>query len=570
MSTGHPEAHQHSSTRLTAIASWHRSVLVVGALGVLVGMHAAAPLAPVTGRLGSPGVLTSAQEQAPPPELNEFQTLMIAGAAALQNGDFEVALEAFDGALVLEPDDPVARSQVGRALLELGYSDEALPLLSQAAQLAPDLFVTQFNLGTALLRVGQHEEAINWLRAASRLNPAVALPRYGMALAYAALGDHARAITELEECVAVAPQTTDAWLLLGRLLTEHGTGLEAVLKATEAFEKVFEQRPHEGESCLALGRAYRRLNLPEQAVSLIGDCERAGIEDPRLYLLKARMQLQMGNYTEARPTFLRAAEGPQVAGPSYLELAVMSDNQGDFDTAITEYETAITEYERSTELRLRGITAYIRLADIYVKRNQPEAADELLTRAIRAVPRSPLVHKELCRLRREMGDLAAAETYCRRALELNPDLLEGYYTLALVLRDRSKTDESRQVMERYRTLTAADDQEKLETNRATEIGLANIQGLYYFRRDNLERALELFESAVELAQDDWLVAFNLGMTYAALSNHESSVVALERSRQLNPGRFSTYPLLAAELRALGRHDEATRIEALGRDLEQRP
>ena len=115
-------------------------------------------------------------------------------------------------------------------MLELGYSDEALPLLSQAAQLAPDLFVTQFNLGIALLRVGRHEEAINWLRAASRLNPEVALPRYGLALAYAALGDHAQAIIELEECVAVAPQTTDAWLLLGRLLSEHGTELEAVFE----------------------------------------------------------------------------------------------------------------------------------------------------------------------------------------------------------------------------------------------------------------------------------------------------------------------------------------------------
>ena len=254
------------------------------------------------------------------------------------------------------------------------------------------------------------------------------------------------------------------------------------MKAAEAFEKVFEQRPHEGDSCLALSRAYRRLYLPEQAVSLIGDCERAGIEDPRLYLLKGRMQLQMGNYTEARATFLRAAEGPQAAGPSYLELAVMSDNQGDFDTAITEYETAITEYERTIELRRRGISAYIRLADIYVKRNQPEVADELLTRAIRAVPRSPLAHKELCRVRREMGDLAAAETYCRRALELNPHLLEGYYTLALVLRDRGKTDESRQLMERYRTLTAADEQEKLETNRVTQIGLANIQGCTTFAR----------------------------------------------------------------------------------------
>ncbi len=563
-------AEQHSLTRFTTIVSWHRSILVVGALGMLLGLHAAAPPAPATGSLGLPGVLVNAQEQAPPPELTELQTLIIAGAAALQNGDFEVALEAFDAALVLEPDDPVVLSQVGRALLELGHFDEAFPLLSQAAQLAPESFVTQFNLGTALLRARRHEEAINWLRAASRLSPEVALPRYGLALAYAALGDHARAITELEECVAVAPQTTDAWLLLGRLLTQHGAGLEAVLKAAEAFEKVFEQRPHEGDSCLALSRAYRRLNLPEQALSLIGDCERAGIEDPQLYLLQGRMQLQMGNYTEARAAFLRAAEGPQVAGPSYLELAVMSDNQGNFDTAITEYKTAITEYERTTELRRRGINAYIRLADVYVKRNQPEAADELLTRAIRAVPRSPLAHKELCRVRQGMNDLAAAETYCRRALALNPDLLEGYYALALVLRDLGKTNESRQVMERYQTLTAADEQEQLETNRATQIGLANIQGLYYFRQDNLERALELFESAAELTQDDWLVAFNLGMTYAALSNHESSVLALERARRLNPGRSSTYPVLAAELRALGRHDEATRIEALGRNLEQRP
>ena len=565
MSTCSEMADSRSLDQGTTVDRWHHSVLLLSALGVLMAMHPATPraLSHDSAKLGSPGMLINAQEQASPPELTEFETLMIAGAAALQNGDFNVALEAFDGALVLEPDDPTVLSQVGRALLELGYAGEALPLLSQAAQLAPDLFVTQFNLGTAMLRTGQHQEAINWLRAASQLNPEMPMPRYGLALAYSALGNHTQAIAELEECVSVAPQTTDAWLLLGRLLTEHGNGLEAVLKATESFEKVFEQRPHEGESCLALGRAYRRLDLPEQALRVIGDCERAGIEDPRLYLLKGRILSQMGNFTEARVTLLRAAEGPQAAGPSYLDLAVISRNQGNFDTAIAEYK-------RTIELRPRVITAYVHLANIYVNRNQPEAAAELLERAIRTVPRSPVAHKELCQVRQGMDDFAGAERYCRRALELNPDLLESYYALALVLRDRGKIDESRQLMEQYRTLTAAEEQEKLESNLAAQVALANIQGLYYFRQDNLERALELFEGAAELARDDWLVAFNLGMTYAALRNHESSVVALGRARELNPRRAQTYPLLAAELRALGSFEEAARIEALGRDLEQRP
>ncbi len=547
-------ADQYRSARFATAVCNRRSVTLAGALALVV-------FAPPAGLLHAQQPVP-AQEQAAP-ELTELQTLMIAGAAALQNGDFEVALQAFDEALLLEPDDPVLLSQVGRALLELGNFNEAMPLLSQAAQVAPDLFVTQFNLGTGFLRLGQHEQAIPWLRAASRLNPEVALPRYGLALAYAGLGDHARAIAELEECVAVAPQTTDAWLLLGRLLTEHGAGLDAVLKAAEAFEKVFEQRPHEGESCLALGRAYRRLNLPEQALSLIGDCESAGIEDARLYLLKGRMLSQMGNFTEARPALLRAADGREAAGPAYLDLAVISRNQGDFDTAIAEYE-------RTIQLRPRRLTAYIHLANIYVNRKQPQAAADLLTRAIRTAPRSPVAHKELCQVRQEMGDLADAETYCRRALELNPDLLEGYYALALVLRDAGKTDESRQMMERYRTLTAGDEQRTLESNRQSQIALANIQGLYYFRQNDLDRALELFESAAELAEDDWLVAFNLGMTHAALGDHSSSVGALQRAQELNPDRAQTYPLLAAELRALGRHGEAARIEALGRSIEQHP
>lgn len=491
----------------------------------------------------------------------EFPTLMVAGALALQNGDFEVALEAFEAALELQPDDPMVLSQVGRALTELEYFDEAMPMLSQAAQLAPDSFVTQFNLGTALLRTEKHRQAISWLGAAVALRPEEPLPRYGLALAHAALGDHRRAIAQLEECVAVAPDSTDAWLLLGRLHSEHAESLDSVLKATEAFERVFELRPHEGETCLALGRAYRRLSLPEQAIDLIGQCEAAGVQDARLYLLKGRMLSQMGEVALAREALLASSNGPQAEGAAYLDLAVISRTQGDF-------ETAIEEYQRTIRLRPRVITAYVHLAEIYVNRQQPEAAAELLTRAIRLVPRSPAAHEQLCQLQRETGELASAEAYCRRAIELDPDLLDAYYTLALLLRDRGQADESRRTMELYQARTAAAERQELEANRLAQVALANAQGLYYFRQDDLERALGLFESAAELAADDWLVAFNLGMANAALGRHEDSVAALERSRQLNPGRFPTYPLLVAELRALGRHDEATRVEALGADLEQ--
>ena len=573
MSTDNRRQAQQQSNQRLAPSSINRhprniSIVVQGSFFVVVLTFLAAPdllssTPKASDRLDVVGIPTGTiqETEAVQTPAEEFDQAMKAGAVALQNGDNAGAIAAFAKAVQLSPDHPLALTQLGRAKLELGDFEEALDLLLLATTLAPDNFVTTFNLGTGLLRVRRYQEALGALDAAAQADPADPMVRYGQALALAELGSHADAITRLEEAVTLAPELANAWMLLGRLLIEHRGDLESVLRATAAYESALELRPRSGEACLALGRAYRRLTFHEKTLALVDECQAAGSRDPNLELLRGRALRQMGMPSEARSAFEAAAIRGSVE--AHFELGVQARAQGDLDVAVKEFEAVV-------RMRPRRALAYVRLAEVHIDRLAYASAEELLRRVLRMQACCVAqAHNLLGFALYKTGDLDGAVAHGREAIKLNAELKQAHYNLALALRDSGKREQSHQVIQRFQELTDAEDQRELQENRAMQLGLLNAQGLYYFRRDDPTQALKLFETAVEFAPDDALIHLNIGLSKAALGQHQGAIVALERSLALQPERAETYTILAAAYRVVGQAEDAQRIDELRRQIEGR-
>ena len=107
-------------------------------------------------------------------------------------------------------------------------------------------------------------------------------------------------------------------------------------------------------------------------------------------------------------------------------------------------------------------------------------------------------------------------------------------------------------------------------NRGTEIAIVNGRGIYYYRRGDSERAIEIFEQALVLSPEDGLVHFNLGLAHVALDDHVKAATAFERAIEINPARPDAYAALAVEYRALGREEDAARMEARYQELRRDP
>ena len=69
--------------------------------------------------------------------MTELETLIQNGVKNIKDGNFEDALDFFEQALLLKPDDPDLWNQKGVALRSLGRYDEASECYNRSLQLDP-------------------------------------------------------------------------------------------------------------------------------------------------------------------------------------------------------------------------------------------------------------------------------------------------------------------------------------------------------------------------------------------------------------------------------------------------
>ncbi len=86
-------------------------------------------------------------------------------------GRIDAALELYERAVAVDPDNASGRSNLGALLAERGRVADAVPHLSAAVRIRPDDPDARFNLGMALLDLGRPDEAAAELQAAADLAP---------------------------------------------------------------------------------------------------------------------------------------------------------------------------------------------------------------------------------------------------------------------------------------------------------------------------------------------------------------------------------------------------------------
>ena len=100
--------------------------------------------------------------------------------------------------------------------------------------------------------------------------------------------------------------------------------------------------------------------------------------------------------------------------PSLLSLARVLDENGQTGAAIGQYETVV-------QARPEYLAARLRLADLQLRMNRPEAALELLNAARDLQQDSAEIHERLGDVNKQLGRHAAATAAYESALKYAPD-----------------------------------------------------------------------------------------------------------------------------------------------------
>jgi len=173
---------------------------------------------------------------------------VILGDAYRDIGSHASAIEQYDAALAVAPDNPGALS--GLALVAMareewrtaeGYWQNTIEVLTKNQFAAQDLRLEKayYYYGVTLMQVNEYEDAITYLKEALRIKRSDADTHYALAVAYRELDSTKNQRASLEAALAFVPSMPEANYDLGLLLLAEGD--EA--GAAELFRRSVDNAP---------------------------------------------------------------------------------------------------------------------------------------------------------------------------------------------------------------------------------------------------------------------------------------------------------------------------------------
>lgn len=269
-----------------------------------------------------------------------------AGMKALEEKQYEVAVQEFSRAVAADSNDYAAHFHLALANSLLGRDAEAESGYVKVLGLKPGLYEAELNLGIVLVRQMKFAEALPHLKAAVEKKPGEQRPaaflseaELGLGRSLAAQGRFEKAaplfqgerLLELASLYEGARRPADAIAIyrkfpenlaaqerLGKLLLETGKPTEAA----GVLEQVVAKAPTPA-SRFALATAYLRSGLPEKATTML---EAALADEPRsvpLLLTYGRVVRDQRKFQAAAQAFHKAVQLEPENKEAWSELAGM-------------------------------------------------------------------------------------------------------------------------------------------------------------------------------------------------------------------------------------------------------
>jgi tetratricopeptide (TPR) repeat protein len=163
------------------------------------------------------------------------------GIAALNRGEYDLAIVYLDDAISMNPDDGWAYYNRAQAYVAKGEYEMAILDYSEAIRVDPTDGLAFNNRGAAYSRKADYDRAISDHSAAIRLNPEHARAYFNRGVAYAEQRQYERAIADYTEAVRLEPGDPRpfnnlAWIWATSPRAELRDGGKAIEHATRACE----------------------------------------------------------------------------------------------------------------------------------------------------------------------------------------------------------------------------------------------------------------------------------------------------------------------------------------------
>ena len=231
------------------------------------------------------------------------ETLSDQGDELFKEGKLIPAIDAYNQAIVSQPDNPALHITLARTLAFAGKYKEAQTAAEDALLLNPNNSMAHAVRAWALNFQEQYAEAESSITRALELDPnnALAHAYYVEILVdsyYSGLGAFdgiEKAIEESKVAQALAPDLLETHRARGYILEATGNYEEAIRE----YDQAISINPNISDLYLATGRNYRILGIYDKAVDAFTRADALNPEDPNPDLLLSRTYATIGEYGKA-------------------------------------------------------------------------------------------------------------------------------------------------------------------------------------------------------------------------------------------------------------------------------
>lgn len=270
------------------------------------------------------------------------------GVTYFQIKRYQKAIQEFNHALELTPEDPTLFSMRGGTYTEMGQYEEALNDHNCALGLDPTRATYYVNRSYTLGKLGQLEAVLSDLCQALKLDPTNVQALHNRASTYLELGQLQEAFADYERAIQINPMLAKTFYDRGAAYSHLQHDQEAIADYTHAIEL----NPALTEAYLNRGNAYMR---QQQHLHALADLSMAIQINPHIAVAhnsRGCAYDELGEYEKAIKDYTRAIE----LNPQYMEAYV---NRGGTYNHLDRYDEMLADSLRAIEIDVTCSAAYI-------------------------------------------------------------------------------------------------------------------------------------------------------------------------------------------------------------------
>jgi len=518
-------------------------------------------------------------ESVAPPPITDWVRI---GLAELQAGRQKEAAQAFEKALLADPNDPYPLEQLGRIFITLKEYDKAKAnyqkleknrqyaekatlglgiialeqnnfeeaekqLLKSAAfnSQNPD---TQRYLAELYLKQKHWQQVLDHSKEASVLDPTNARAHEMMGLAYFNLRLYGNAGKSLGLAISLDPKNVDLYLeiaMVYRTQGQDGPAEEMLLKAAQIapdriepalelgtlyldnkkldkaddeVETVLKSHPNSGAAYRLKGKILLARGKKEDAVEMFQKSLTLEPDDPEALVGLALAYVSLGQLKEAEAIMEKARKAHPKNETVLLASAQVRSAEGDLPGAIGDLNAVL-------EVNSESVEALLTKGRLHMQRKEYQVAADSFLRASKLLPGTIEPLLLLSDALVGAGRQVEAEDALRDALNINMESAQAHYALGKLY--ASRTDMEKAIPE-FKFAAYIDPDNPLYHHA---LGKAFMDSAY------LEEAVQSLKRASELAPNDEGVKRDLNLAMESLKKYRASgnVPPVEISRvQIKP------------------------------------